>query len=322
MLGATILLNNVCNKKCKYCYEKNDGKYILTKSNIDSIMERLSKFNQLEKDIEFFGGEPTLSLDIIKYTVEKYPDYSYRIITNGYFLELEEFEYECLSKLLSVTLSLEGTEKAFNELRNGIDLNKTLDKLIKLNRKWKNISVNLSINGILLENIDEFIHNYELLISNNIGVHFYSLKDENFFNEKDFLYFLMYIKDKNEKLYNEIILNDNNKSDTEFLCSLNDRIVINSKMEIIECAWINKKISDLSCSNEEILYSFAEGISKNHKSLFGGCNECEVEIGKCSISCRAFIEECLKNNKIELLNRLCNQERIKEYLRREENVEG
>lgn len=317
MLRATILLNNACNKKCKYCYEKNNGEYILTKSNIDSIMKRLSKLNQLEKDIEFFGGEPTLSLDIIKYTIEKYPEYSYRVITNGYFLELEEFEYECLSKLLSVTLSLEGTEKAFNELRNGNNLKYILDKIIKLNNKWHNISVNLSINGLLNNNIDEFIKNYELLTSSNIGVHFYSLKSENFFNEKDFLYFLMYIKDKNKKLYNEIILNDNNKSDTEFLCSLNDRIVINSKMEIAECAWINKKISDLSCSNEEILYSFAKSVSKNHKSLFNGCSKCEVEIGKCSISCRAFIEDCLKNNKMELLDRLCNQEKIKEYLRRE-----
>jgi MoaA/NifB/PqqE/SkfB family radical SAM enzyme len=318
LLGITILLNNACNKKCKYCYENNTGEYILTESNIDSIIERIKKIPKLDRDIEFFGGEPTLSLNVIKYATERYPEFIYRIISNGYFLNLPEYEYSFLSKLHSITISIEGTETAFIELRNGKNLKEVLDKIINLNKKWNNLGVNISINGLLNKNIDEFINNCNYLLSNGVGIHFYSLKGENFFDTPTFYSFLQEVKKKDKKIYDLIILNDGEKSDTEFLCSLNNRLVINPKMEIVECAWINSKIADLSNTNEDILYSFSNGIAKNHKTLFAGCKNCEVELGKCSISCKAFIEECLKNNKIDLLDNLCSQEKIKEYLRREQ----
>lgn len=320
-LGLSILLNNACNLKCKYCYEKNNGDEFLTKENLDSIINRFQKSYFFNNDIEFFGGEPTMSLNVIEYIVNKFNCFNYRIITNGFFLNYNEVFYQILSKFSGVIISIELTQKSFKFYRNRDDLSDFIDKIIYLNKKWKNVSVNVSINDLITENIDEFIDNINKFRKENIPIHFYSLKYKSNISERQFYDFLMYIKQKDESIYESIILKDNNISDTEFTCTFENRICINSNMEIVNCAWMNKKPEKkltIENSDDEILNSYLESIAKNHKINFTGCSNCEVELGKCSISCRAFFEEIEKNNDLATLEKLCNFEKIKEYLRKNE----
>ena len=317
-LGLTILLNNMCNLKCAYCYERNSGEYILTKENIDSILDRFSKMSFFNGSVELFGGEPTLSLNVIDHMLQKYPNYSYNIITNGYFLKLNDKDIEVLKKVNDIVISIELTKEGFKFYRKQDNLNEVIDRILDLRSKgWRNLSVNVSINSHLNDYFDEFIQNYELLKRNDIGFHFYSIKGETGFTLNDFYQFLMKLKERKPELYNEIILKDGEISDTEFTCSFNDRITVNAKMEIVNCAWDNKFKCSLDESEDTIMNLYLESLAGNHKSIYNGCSNCEVEIGKCSISCKAFFNDIEKSDNFDLLEKVCNMEKIKEYLRRE-----
>ncbi len=116
-----ISLTNNCNLRCKYCFvgEKNFCKKIITKENIDqaliSVGELARTKNKEEIFITFFGGEPTLYPDLIKYSMEKakeiLKDYkvSFGITSNGVFNE--EVKNMLVENNFTVTISMDGLPK-------------------------------------------------------------------------------------------------------------------------------------------------------------------------------------------------------------------
>ncbi|HBY20860.1 MAG: hypothetical protein A2Y24_06000 [Clostridiales bacterium GWE2_32_10] len=117
-------ISNKCNLKCKYCYAQG-GNYgredsILTKESIDKIMDKLFiKYDRINT-VYFFGGEPTLNFENIKYAVDRlsscYDIKDYRIVTNGTNIDDEMVryfkEYE-----FRVYISIDGSEEIHNLLR-------------------------------------------------------------------------------------------------------------------------------------------------------------------------------------------------------------
>lgn len=72
---ALINVSNECNGKCVYCYE-NGGDFGKTKALMDTYaanrcLDYLFSHYRHVKNIEFFGGEPTLNFPIIQYIVSK-----------------------------------------------------------------------------------------------------------------------------------------------------------------------------------------------------------------------------------------------------------
>lgn len=61
-----LFLTNQCPNRCEYCYIDYNNTH-MTKEDIDKYMNKYKP-----KRVIFFGGEPLLELDLIKYTVEKY----------------------------------------------------------------------------------------------------------------------------------------------------------------------------------------------------------------------------------------------------------
>lgn len=61
-----LFLTNQCPNRCEYCYIDYNNTH-MTKEDIDKYM---ANYNPTR--VIFFGGEPLLELDLIKYTVEKY----------------------------------------------------------------------------------------------------------------------------------------------------------------------------------------------------------------------------------------------------------
>ena len=314
-IGLEVIINNACDKRCKYCYEKNTGDKSLTIDNIDNIVNKFINLDIWNRHMSFFGGEPTLSLPVIRRAYEKYHnELIFSIITNGYFLNLNVSDYEFMRNFSSVNISLEGTEKCYNILRNGNNLKEQLKKIIDLG--WNNIIINISINGYIKNDIDEFVNNIRYIKDNNLKTHLYMIKGDDFFVDNvDYLTFLKYVKDKDEEIYNEIIMNDNNVSDTEFLCTFDDKIHINPDGEFIKCARLGE-VYDIDLN--DINLSWVKNIASNHKSLYEGCSTCEVEIGKCQTSCPALIKELLQNNDVDMLNKLCMREKINNKLRNKE----
>lgn len=116
-----ISLTNDCNLRCKYCFvgEKNFCKKIISKENIDAAIKSVGDLakvkNKKEIFITFFGGEPTLYPDLIKYSMEKarreLKEYkvSFGITSNGVFND--EMKNILVDNNFTVTISMDGLPK-------------------------------------------------------------------------------------------------------------------------------------------------------------------------------------------------------------------
>lgn len=322
--GINILLNNACTKRCRYCYEKNLGNQVLSFENVDRIIEKFKEIPEWNRSIEFFGGEPSLSLPVIEMIMDKYPSVNYSMISNGFFLNEDDYE-EYLKKVknLKIAFSIEGTKNTHEFYRGGKDdYKKMFNNIIDLRNKNYDVSVNISINNKLIEDIEEFVKNTEALINNDIGIHFYNLKSEHAFNNiKEYVSFLEEVKKRNENIFKMLIgyKDDYKESDIEFLCTFDNKITISSDLKLIPCAWQqeNRYLDLEDVTREKVLENFVKLISNNHKSKYKTCENCNVPVGDCQISCVPFIEGCLNAEKYELLELLCNIQKLNHELRKE-----
>lgn len=131
MKYAFAILTNKCNLACTYCYEKNKSNDRMTYetliNSIDMIFSNVTKEDD-KGGITFFGGEPTLEMDLIldalKYIGEKQkiyrkilenPNWKFKVglITNGVIFNEKMVEYIDLMKFydlpLHIQLSIDGT---------------------------------------------------------------------------------------------------------------------------------------------------------------------------------------------------------------------
>lgn len=90
-ITVVIHLTDKCNSNCSFCWHK-DRIHSSTNTVTNQSVDKLIRFIKMNYDIDglvivFMGGEPTTSMDIIEYTVNKVADnfkYSkFTIITNG-----------------------------------------------------------------------------------------------------------------------------------------------------------------------------------------------------------------------------------------------
>lgn len=116
-----ISLTNDCNLRCKYCFvgEKNFCKKIISKENIDAAIKAVGELAKIKKKkeifITFFGGEPTLYPELIKYSIKKAREeleeykISFGITSNGVFNE--EIKNILVDNNFTVTISMDGLPK-------------------------------------------------------------------------------------------------------------------------------------------------------------------------------------------------------------------
>lgn len=88
-----LILTNSCNKKCEYC----DLDFKAKSLSFDdlNLFTNFLKDNKADYTINFFGWEPLLEFDKLKYFVNKSKKYvsKYSIWTNWVFLDKEKLEY-------------------------------------------------------------------------------------------------------------------------------------------------------------------------------------------------------------------------------------
>lgn len=148
-----IILCNICNLNCKYCYAKG-GTYssksiMLSTEKIKKILDQLIiKEKNCLKQIMFFGGEPLINFKAIKFVIEYFKSLKrknivkeipfYTIVTNATLVTDEIANYLSKNKVI-ITVSLDGPENINDNLR--IDKNKegsfkNINKGIKLLEKY------------------------------------------------------------------------------------------------------------------------------------------------------------------------------------------
>lgn len=133
-----LLVSTICNGQCIYCYQKEgffgDISPIMDRNSADEILKYLSlKYDQIG-NVSFFGGEPTLNLDILKYlTNELDANFiidSFSITSNGTLFDKETVEF--LSEFnYNIVLSIDGPEFINNKMRKNLNYDMIL-KAIEL----------------------------------------------------------------------------------------------------------------------------------------------------------------------------------------------
>ena len=135
---AYFILSEDCNMACSYCFLGNAKKHFCgnSKMNIETAQKSFDFFinqtlnsgvdNSVTRQVVFYGGEPLIGFDTLKYFVELYSEYKrtnkisfdveFSIVTNGTLLTPEVARY-LRENQISVSLSLDGPNEVANENR-------------------------------------------------------------------------------------------------------------------------------------------------------------------------------------------------------------
>jgi uncharacterized protein len=128
-MHVTLHLTTACNLKCSYCYARPESKGIdMTREIIDKAIDFSMTEFKTNIGLVFFGGEPLLRKDLIKYAVERCktieyqqqprPHFHFKLTTNGTLLDDDFIKFSKESGI-SIGLSIDGIEKAHDFSRIG-----------------------------------------------------------------------------------------------------------------------------------------------------------------------------------------------------------
>ncbi len=148
-LNLSITLTKDCNFDCKYCYEKKENI-----SLSDDVVKRIIKFVDSKSNtinslsIGWFGGEPMLKMDLIENLSvnlmnicrNKNISYSSYITTNGYFLNLKNFEKLLSFNVNNIQVTVDGAKKYHDKLRplkgGGGTYDRIISNLLEIRSKY------------------------------------------------------------------------------------------------------------------------------------------------------------------------------------------
>jgi len=201
---AYFLVTSRCNFNCKYCFVKsrfkNEENSFMDKETAKKAVSLLTR-NTDKVKIIFYGGEPLLNFDIIKFVVEETKRQGlkaqYSIISNGGIINDEIIEL-WKNNNFSISISLDGLEENNDKVRvknndsgTFVEIIRTIERLKENDIKF-GISCTVSTGNISVpDEILEILNKYKIkrlgynLLSENENI---SLsKDENILMVKNIL---------------------------------------------------------------------------------------------------------------------------------------
>lgn len=164
-----ILLGDACNMNCKYCFHNADNMQYLDEQineDIFPFIETVASRQSSPLNVRFFGGEPLIYFDKLKYITEKlchHKNIYFTTITNGKAITQDMVNFFNQHNFL-VSVSWDG-HRASKEYR-GLDVfDDNKDLLLQLN----NIEVLATFVEFL--KINEFLYDLEELNNEYFEVH-------------------------------------------------------------------------------------------------------------------------------------------------------
>ncbi len=119
-----------CSLRCEYCFadggsyktERQNMSFEVAKAAIDLLIKKSGTRRNLE--VDFFGGEPLLNMDVVKKTVEygrskeaeHGKNFRFTITTNAYSLPDEDIDF-FNKEMFNVVLSIDGRKEVHNRVR-------------------------------------------------------------------------------------------------------------------------------------------------------------------------------------------------------------
>jgi len=117
MKSYWINVTNNCNLHCKYCYQTNKNEKNLTLETANQIIDLIKK-EKKDGKIIFFGGEPLINFEIIKFIIDNLNQingkkFEYSFTTNLTILTDKILQY-ILEQNIKVMISIDGDESTYN----------------------------------------------------------------------------------------------------------------------------------------------------------------------------------------------------------------
>lgn len=132
-----------CNLRCKYCFADGEGydqqkilmSFDVAKKSIDFLLKNSGIRKNIE--VDFFGGEPLLNMDVVKQTVnyarskekEFNKNFRFTITTNATLLTKEIMDY-LDENMVNIVLSIDGRKKVQDNIRLRINGEGTYDDIL------------------------------------------------------------------------------------------------------------------------------------------------------------------------------------------------
>jgi uncharacterized protein len=138
-----VVMNLDCTLSCLYCFEgAMKGKFYMSQETADLLIDFIkSSFVPGKKsfNIDFYGGEPLLSIELIKYISKKLQDlakdrnidYTFTLVTNGTLFTRKIAEELVSLGLKGVKITLDGTKENHDRYRPFKSGKGSFDKIVK-----------------------------------------------------------------------------------------------------------------------------------------------------------------------------------------------
>lgn len=290
-----LIIANSCNMNCRYCYASG-GNYgrendFMSRDIATSVIEFV-KGNNIKK-ICFFGGEPLLGFDIIKYICDSLKDsVSYLIQTNGTILN-EEIIHTFKKYNFDVTVSIDGYKKINDMNRVLLNGNGSYDiisgNIDKMLEKGINISVleaTVTDNTKHIDsfsNIEKFLRNRFKVSQIQIGkdIRFPEIYDDRGEDIKSIENIYKELKENKIKdlgVYKDPIDHIISQKYESYFCGAgSEQITIDSNGDIYICPmFIDKNNSNKTKFNiqRDNIINLKEYIKKYKKSGIKKCEKC------------------------------------------------
>lgn len=302
-------VSNMCNLNCKYCYASG-GNYDrenakMSIETVDRIIADVAKNYDKIGTVYFFGGEPLLNFDIIRYAVKKLEKiYSnqkidFRTVTNGVFLSTKKgkFFYE---HNFRVYVSLDGPKQFQDFLRGENTYNIITENLKKNKELYPKLNIQLLCTYTKVHqdqiSFEDLTNYFEKLgypyIINGVDTSDKNLKliekQSTIEREKEYI----------DNSINRIITNGNNLGTSYYLTSIIDALLFNYKQKYF-CKELANNYSNVYDFNGEkyscirLLGKYkinADEIKKANEKSFDLCKKCW-----CKNFCNICVAEVLLN---------------------------
>lgn len=181
MFSMTLELTKNCNLNCKYCYIGE--KYNMNMSKETALkaikigIEEAKKHKDKTLEIDFYGGEPLLNFDLIKYCVEKSKELSkgkikfrYIMTTNLTLMNKDIIEY-LINEKFELKVSIDGNERVHDLNRVFYDgkgsYQEIISKLKYLEQYTNEVGLEIQVSNVITKNnymnyFESFKHIVEL----------------------------------------------------------------------------------------------------------------------------------------------------------------
>jgi uncharacterized protein len=189
--NLTIAPTLACNFNCPYCYEVDRPNIYMSKDVEEKVIQFISNYKSVkELNINWYGGEPLMALDIIERITKKIKEnkslkYNSSIITNGYLLDIPTIKKLKDLSIRRVQITIDGDKETHDKRRILLNGEGTFDTIINnidnLFKYYKEVKVDIRVN-VDKSNSEEFANVFKFLkkryIDNNISIYYAFVEDK------------------------------------------------------------------------------------------------------------------------------------------------